>query len=284
MNSTTTTFEVWGINMDASPQRWTHLQTQVAQCLPGVPMRRLSATKGADLSPEQVQGLVSPQVQQNLSHRLRVCDPLLLNTLGAVGASCSHMRCWEHVAAAPPGRRHWALILEDDCCLDADGMAQAIQALEASDHGAWDLVQLGWHLFPSMATPWRRRQPVSVGGLDLTTLERDSFGAHAYVVTAHGARRLLACAQPLELHVDHFMAVASQVGCVRGYAWPRSVASQCLGSVQSHIKHWDPWNTNAKVMLPDASPSSWLLVLVCLVVATVVVGWILKKGKKKHEE
>lgn len=270
--------DAWGINLDGATQRWEHLRREADRSGVALRLHRLAATRGAALTAGELAALVSPPVQRNLARRLRVCDPLVLNTAGAVGASCSHLRCWEHVAAhADPD--HWALVLEDDVCLRPGAFAGAVRALAAHPRGDWDAIQLGWHWFPSTVTPLRRRRPVvlGAGGPALTTWERDSFGAHAYALTRTGARRLLALARPLELHVDHFLAVVAVLGDVRGYAWPESVASQCRADLPSDLRHWDPWRINPKVALPDAP--LWAVVLGGVLVALALM--VLRTARRR---
>lgn len=261
--------EVLVINLDRATDRWHAVQTAaITACPPDVPLVRVAATDGATLSEADLAARVAPSVLVYLRERWRLCDPLVLSSLGAVGASCSHVRCWERVAGdqGPP----CALILEDDVCLTPELIAAA-RTLSV-DPTAWDAVLLGWHWMPSTVDPWRTRRPVVLSSaLALTTWERDSCGAHAYMVSRSGARRLLRHAHPLELHVDHYLAVAAVLGLVRGYAWPENLAGQCLGGVQAAIPHWEPHRLNAKVGLPDAALGSVLLVLLGTAVAVIAV-------------
>ena len=71
-----------------------------------------------------------------------------------------------------------------------------------------------------------------------------------------------------ELHVDHYLAVASVLGLARGYAWPLSLTQQCAGQHESSIPHWDFWNVNPKMLLPSAP--LWLVLLTLLLLLTLI--------------
>lgn len=267
--------EIIVINLDRATERWHAMQKSAETVVPPeVPFVRLAATDGATLTDDDLAMRVSPAVLLYLRERWRLCDPLVLSSRGAVGASYSHVRCWERVAASSDPAA-CALILEDDVCLSPD-LVDAARTL-ASTPTSWDAVLLGWHWMPSTVDP-RPRRPVTLppspqhpNPLALTTWERDSCGAHAYVVSRAGALRLLRHAYPLELHIDHYMAVTAVLGLLRGYAWPHNLAHQCLGGVQAAIPHWEPQRLNAKVGLPDAALGSVVLVLLGAVVVVVAV-------------
>lgn len=271
--------EILVINLDRAPERWAEMRTALAGLLSAAPapvpvVTRLAATDGSRMTWSELRGLVAPAVLRRLDARHRVCDPLVLDSRGAVGAYHSHLRCWERLAV-DPNPAACALVLEDDVCPTAELLAAA-RGLAAGpwDQRSWDAVQLGWMWMPSSTTWWRPRRVVAATDAPgpLTTWERDSYGAHAYVVGREGARRLVRHARPLELHVDHFLAVASVLGIVRGRAWPRSLTVQCRSGLQAAIPHWTSWSTtSARLLLPDARFGTICLLLLLVVASAVCV-------------
>lgn len=268
--------EVLVVNLDRAPARWAHMRAAIAAALPAEwPVVRVPATDGAALDDDALRALVAPGVLAGIRRRARICDPCVLDTVAAVGASCSHLRCWERVAAAADPHAV-ALVLEDDACVTPE-LAAAVAALAVAPRPmAWDAVLLGWTWMPSShwRGPRRPAPPGAVPGVPgLRRWERDSCGAHAYVVSHAGARRLCAHARPLELHVDHYLGVAAVLGLVRGYAWPDRLAHQCLGPVEAAIPHWQGWRTvNARLLLPDAPLGAVLLILLLVIVTASVNG------------
>jgi GR25 family glycosyltransferase involved in LPS biosynthesis len=120
------------INMARAPQRWAMLRETMHTIWPDAPVRRVEATDGAALTERELAALVAPGTQVQLrdphsqGHQRgggaglaawRVCDPLVLDSPGALGASCSHAHCWE--LAAAPDAPECTLVLEDDACPSA---------------------------------------------------------------------------------------------------------------------------------------------------------------------
>lgn len=58
------------------------------------------------------------------------------------------------------------------------------------------------------------------------------FGMHCYCVTQEGAERLLRDAYPLELQSDGYVCTLAELGRLRLFLWPQSIASQCQDSLQ----------------------------------------------------
>ena len=101
------------------------------------------------------------------------------------------------------------------------------------------------------------------------------FGAHAYLVTQRGASTLLDNTVPIDHQADGLMLTLSDLGWLRLYGLPRSVASQCLNGEDKQ----GAWHTHTTAetettiqQRPTASAvqNGWLFVLLLF---TVVVGY-----------
>ena len=87
-------------------------------------MTRVEATDGSTLTATQLNAALSPLAMLQIRERWRVCDPLVIDTAAAAGASLSHVRCWELASGASAAV--CSLILEDDACMTkelSDGQA-----------------------------------------------------------------------------------------------------------------------------------------------------------------
>ena len=90
----------------------------------------------------------------------------------------------------------FGIILEDDCCIDAECMQEACEWMRTHDTQAWDFILLGWHFFPSSTRTFKERQTIPHLA-PLTSIERDFYGAHAYAVTRTGAQKALVSCLPI---------------------------------------------------------------------------------------
>lgn len=281
------------INLDRAGRRWAALQQSVLRSgLPGN-LVRIQAVDGrdpADLTQEMLTTHVTTHVRWNLMHRTQVCDRTLLNTRESVACYLSHRRAWQwlrdHAYAYDV-----ALILEDDCCVDtplADALRGLLSPLLMRPPYAvdWDVLFLGYHdLLPAAMRPSRQRVtlPSWTGSIPVWLPDRYVYGAHCYAVSQPGAVRLLERSLPAELHVDFWMVVLAQMGQLRAWLAPESLASQCRREVEASIPHmqWDVMNF--KLLLPDVTiqHARWWMVVV--LVGVVGVGglflWICRRRR-----
>jgi GR25 family glycosyltransferase involved in LPS biosynthesis len=116
----------------------------------------------------------------------RVRNGLQLDSVGALGATLSHVRCWRWLAAHPDVP--YALVLEDDCRLHPD-FAALWQKDVAPLLPSVDLIVLGYAACPHLAVPVRDTRTAHFRSIGFQ-------GMHCYAVTQAGARRLLALRTP----------------------------------------------------------------------------------------
>jgi GR25 family glycosyltransferase involved in LPS biosynthesis len=119
-------------------------------------------------------------------------------TLGAVGASLSHVGVWKKFLAS--GAKH-CLIFEDDAILTEsifDDISRLFPKLPA-DWGVWVLGYYKANLVyePYHVKPWNHVYKFTA--------------AHAYLITREAAKKLLADALPIESHVDHYIGDVGMV-------------------------------------------------------------------------
>ena len=117
-------------------------------------------------------------------------------TLGAIGASLSHIGVWKSFlkSGAP-----MCLVMEDDAKLSIDDI-HAIHRLWPTLPPNWGVWLLGYYkpnlvVEPLADPPWNRVYNYTA--------------AHSYLLTRDAAKKLLDEPLPIEMHVDHYMSVCS---------------------------------------------------------------------------
>ena len=203
------------ISLDRRPDRWAAFQSRAVAA--GLNVSRTSAVDAATFD-AKTHPSVSLVTAHNLLYGTRR-SPYEIDVPGAVGASLSHFKVWEEVVQS--GRT--TLVFEDDSPIPINVRPKIEHLLRIAPH-EWDVILLHRTTFGGGATGC---SAVSKG---LDPVDRangwqscDSLaGAHAYLVTPMGAKKLLARAYPIELHVDAYMAFMARLGHIR-MLWHPSV-------------------------------------------------------------
>ena len=170
------------INLASQPVRWLTTARQLATA--GLRAERLPAVCGDDLSRAEIDALYSARLNAEVYHM-----PL---RRGEIGCYASHLEAWQRLVAS--GASAMA-IFEDDIETDAD-LSEVLQRLSKSTTD-WDIVKL-----IGRAREKVRRQEPLTESRRLISYRRVPSLTGAYVVTAAGARKLLACRQPFGRPVD----------------------------------------------------------------------------------
>lgn len=173
---------IYVINLPRDAQRWQDMAQRLAGM--ALPCARVDAVYGHDLSPPQRAALYD-----TAANRQRYFQPL---QPGEIGCYASHLQVWQRLldSGAP-----CALVLEDD--IDPGATLPAVlQALAARPRG-WDMVKL---IGRDAEQPWRR-WPLATG-VSLIRYRRLPSLTGAYVLSAAGARKLLAARQPFFRPID----------------------------------------------------------------------------------
>ena len=177
------------VSMKERPDRWKRFTDQ-----PAVHMlknlKRSNAVNGKKLDPLN-DSRISVRSRLNIFRNYRRSHHEVA-TLGAVGCSLSHIEIWKKFLKT--GSKY-CLIMEDDAIITEQALKEVnelIPKLPAS-WGIWILgcykPNLVYEVMP--LKPWNRVYNFTA--------------SHAYLLTRPAARILLADANPIESHVDHYM-------------------------------------------------------------------------------
>lgn len=222
------------------------------------------------MDPPDLGTYTTVQAHWNIQNRIRLCDTNMLESVQALACTLSHRRAWQRFLDVADDYDA-AFVIEDDVCFRPQFRSVLCEDLTPlfKQPERWDLLLLGYTDLPrAMIGPARRRvHPLGrSAGLELCPADLHHFGAHAYLVHPASARRLLKWSLPAEMHVDLWFATLGELGLLRVYLWPRSLASQCRGRQNASIPHFNLWFLNYKMVLPSF-PLWFLFVLVLVLVA-----------------
>jgi GR25 family glycosyltransferase involved in LPS biosynthesis len=117
----------------------------------------------------------------------------------------THVSAWRHLLDKTDAPA--LIIMEDDLRIDPDSYDRLHALFEHPliQSGDWDIVNPG-----AVVT---RRTPVD----DVVSRYDYSYLFHCYIVSRRGAARLLERAYPIEVHVDHYAGLLSQMGMITVY-------------------------------------------------------------------
>lgn len=186
------------INLKERADRWSTFQTENAAALQSVKVQRFNAVNGMKLDYLK-DPRISPQTRLNIMRDDRRTHREIA-TLGAVGASLSHMALWKKLVESD---RPYAVIMEDDARFDPAVLnrIKSVAATIPADAGVW--------LF-GLYKPNHHFEPLEPAGKDGTWARVHQFNAlHAYAITRDAAKKFLEQALPIEMHIDHYMSVMS---------------------------------------------------------------------------
>ena len=202
------------INLARRPDRWKRFFDQPAvEDLPT--LRRFEAVDGKTLDIRNDERIPLLTKRNILAGMRRTHEEL--DTPGGIGCALSHIGVWEW---AVQNQSEVTLVFEDDAVVPPDFVSRANQALNAtpaigSRTDTWDLL-----LFTDGT---RICEPVP--GTNFESC--DSFiGLQAYCITLDCAKRFLAEAHSLHMHIDLWMAVFKSVHGLRILRFPSVEVAQ----------------------------------------------------------
>ena len=187
------TLPTYVINMRERADRWERFTDQ-----PVVKefkkLRKSVAVNGKKLDPIKDRR-ISLNTKLHIFRNYRRSHPEIA-TLGAVGASISHIEAWQKFVKS--GEKA-CLVLEDDVILTEAQMKQVNELLPTLPHD-WGMWILGFYR-PNLITqkltmkPWHRVYNFTA--------------AHAYLLTRAAALKLLEEPFPVETHIEYYMTGSS---------------------------------------------------------------------------
>lgn len=174
--------EVRVINLRDDRDRWRAMRRHLLSA--GFNALRHEAVNGSAMGNDERRVLYDPALNRRQYHR-----PL---EAGEIGCYASHLAVWSELVAS---KQPHAVVLEDDVEVDA-ALPEALAAI-ASHRGEWDLIKLIGRDHEKVHERW----PL-VDGRALISYRRVPSLTGAYVVSAEGARKLLAGRRPFGRPVD----------------------------------------------------------------------------------
>ncbi len=185
------------INLDRRPDRWDKFSAQPT-LKEFSNLQRFSAVDGSKLDVMN-DDRVSLHTRQNIFRKYRRSD-YEINTVGAIGASLSHFTIWENFLKSDATH---VVVFEDDTVVDEKTMRK-IDALIPKLPQEWDMWLLGTHAWAFSGSPLTANK---AGWWKV----RSFTGAHAYVLSRHGAELLLAHRFPIETHVEYYISAVAEL-------------------------------------------------------------------------
>jgi GR25 family glycosyltransferase involved in LPS biosynthesis len=183
------------INMDERKDRLERFMGQ--DSVRYMRVRRLKATNGKAIKNFKKDKRISLRTRYNIVRNYRRSHHEIA-TLGAVGASLSHIDLWKRfVASGEP----YCLVFEDDARVRLDIIHQ-VHRLWPTLPKSWGIWLLGYYE-PNMTIealpekPWNRVINFSA--------------AHAYILKREAAQKLLEDVLPIEMHIDHYMGMCGMM-------------------------------------------------------------------------
>lgn len=181
---------VYVINLDRRSDRWEIFAKQpVVKDFLG--LERFSATDGKLLD-EVHDSRISMHTRENIRRNIRRSH-YEINTVGACGASFSHIGCWKKFLET---EEPYCMIVEDDCLMTKEVFEDA-KVLAKRIPKNFDIWILGYHRLSGLGKSYAPGSP---------WLLVDRFtGAHCYILTRKAAECLLKECFPIENHIEFYI-------------------------------------------------------------------------------
>lgn len=203
----------------------------------------------------------------DLSNVTKMCKMICTNSM--IGIMSSHIKCWKHII---DNNLDKAIILEDDTVLEDNfisGSQNLINSLHEEDKNTWELILLGCFLCSYnnndllskfiMKVNNPRRETSDKKYNDLLYVPSSWGGAHAYILSNKGARKLLSQLSKVSYHVDFEMAHAD----IHTLAARKKLANQNANAQESHNASSKSWMNVIKIDKGELDPDFVLTMPAC---------------------
>lgn len=189
------------ITLERSTDRWKKFQDQPG--INGLKLKRFLGVDGTklDLLSDH---RISIQAKRNIKMNTRRSHEDL-NSIGGVGCTLSHIAIWQWMVDQ---KQEICIIFEDDAIVPPSFCETSNDCIKGStilsNPRSWDLWLLGGECNDLTSIPIEPKESkvVRVGSFVLF---------HAYVMTLHGAKRLLQEVYPIQCHMDKWTSLFSSV-------------------------------------------------------------------------
>lgn len=197
------------ISLDRRPDRWSSFKATADAA--GFPVTRLSAVDAKAFAyPAHQHPDISLLTAHNIFYEQRRSH-YEIDVPGAIGASLSHFKAWEGLLATSAPA---LIVFEDDCQVPVDFRSRLEMVMVAlPPEGGWDMIQFQNTRFAGGETGCEPAPP-DVAPVPWQVC-KSLMGAYAYMISREGAKKMLARAYPIELHVDAYMAFMSRLGHIK---------------------------------------------------------------------
>ena len=193
-----TTIPILVISLDRRPDRWAKFQERAAAAhIDPSRIIRISAVDAKTLDVER-HPAVGILAAHNIHYKTRRAH-YEIDVPGAIGASLSHFKTWTWIQDSTRDTNA-IIVLEDDTSIPPnfnEGLAKLVADLPPS----WDIVSFYNTQFEGGETGCK-----AIKGKAPWSACESLMGAHAYMVSRAGARKLLEKAYPIDIHVDAYIA------------------------------------------------------------------------------
>ena len=186
------------ITLERRQDRWRRFQDQSG--IDGLDLKRFLGVDGKTINITN-DDRVALCTKRNILAKTRRSHEEL-DSVGGVGCALSHIAVWQWMV---DNNQEVCLIFEDDAIVPPDFVERANKCINESsilkDYKKWDMWLLGG-LWDNLTKIPDEKKAVRVGEFVLF---------HAYVMTLHGAKRLLKDVYPIHSHIDLWVSIYGYV-------------------------------------------------------------------------
>lgn len=212
------------INLAAATERWANVSAEFAKI--GVTPVRFEAVNGKAMTRAERAAAATPACAS-------CCTP------STIACACSHVGVWERVLEDGVTA---ALSAEDDVVFD-DNFRSRLEAVAAEFPPDFDVIYLGCQACTGQERATTKAVLQLVGlrhpAHDVSPhiwVPPSAFGTHCYIVSAAGARKLLAAVKGrINTHIDKMMNALMGSGAINAYAVRPLLATQTVSLAVTSI-------------------------------------------------
>lgn len=228
-------------------------------------INRIDAVVGKELDLDTID--ISLYTRYLLENKNKRCSHYQLHTLGAIGCSLSHYKCWEIITQ---NKFEECLIFEDDCDFNKDFLINLSKEYLIYKNLNCDILIFGYNYsFDSKLIEDKYKQA------------NNFFGTHGYLVNKQGVSKLKKYFFPLENHLDAYFSLLIYHKYINGILSKNSILytddyGSDIGHGDCHLCVMnDIYNKN----YPDNSkvPILFIKKLIITIISIIFVIYLLRK-------